>query len=261
MDDRILGRRGWVKLVGGGAAAAGALSIASRAGAEITAAGARPLRSLPWPYAPIDADAAGDRAFRSYLKGHCMFGSFEAIVGAVAERLGEPYTSFPFDMFVYGAGGVQGWGTLCGALNGSAAAFQLLSPKPEPLTDALFTWYEREALPDYVPKGAKFPNVKAVAGSPLCHASVSRWCAATGKKTYSAERTDRCGVLTAAVARRAVQLLNLQLEGKALPVALDTSTQQCSSCHEKGGDVENTRGKMTCDACHFHLGGKHMDVR
>ncbi len=261
MSSRSLGRRRWVKLVGGGAVAAGALSVASHAGAKVSAKGAGALRKLPWPYRPIDADAAGDRAFQAYLKGHCMYGSFEAIVGTVAERLGEPYTSFPFDVFEYGAGGVQGWGTLCGALNGSAAAFQLLSPKPAPLVDALFTWYEREALPDYVPKAAKFPNVKSAAGSPLCHASISRWCEASGKKTYSAERNERCGVLTAAVARRAVQLLNLQAEGKPLPVALDPATQECSGCHEKGGALENTRGKMTCEACHFHLGTKHEDVR
>ncbi len=260
MTSTILGRRRWVKLVGGGAVATGALSLPARVGAEVTGPAAG-MRKLPWPYKPIDADLAADRAYQSYLKGHCMFGSFEAIVGAVADRLGEPYTSFPFELFVYGAGGVQGWGTLCGALNGSAAAFQLLSAKPDALTDALFAWYEREALPDYVPKAAKFPNVKSVAGSPLCHVSISRWTEAASKKSYSAERKDRCGVLTAAVARHAVHLLNLQAEGKALPVALDKATQECSACHEKGGELENTRTKMGCNACHFHLGTKHEDVK
>jgi hypothetical protein len=252
-----MGRRSWVKVLGGAAGAG--LALTAGAG-ELVSPAPRGMRSLPWPYGPLDPDATGERAFRSYLKGHCMYGTFDAVVGQVAERLGEPYASFPFDMFVYGAGGVQGWATLCGALNGCAAAFQLLAEKPEPLTDALFAWYEREALPDFVPKAAKLPNVPSVAGSPLCHASISSWCAASGKKSYSAERKERCGVLTASVARRAVQLLDLQRAGKALPVALDEPSAKCAGCHEHGGVLENTRSKMACGGCHFHLGSKHPDT-
>ena len=52
-------------------------------------------------------------------------------------------------MLAYGAGGINGWATVCGALNGAAAAFQLLSPKPETLIDTLFAWYEGESLPNF----------------------------------------------------------------------------------------------------------------
>lgn len=250
-----IGRRRVLQLAGAGAL----VTLGGRARAEAPPA-AKGMRGLPWRYAALDPDATGERAFASYQKGHCMYGSFEAIVGQVAERLGPPYVDFPFEMFVYGAGGVSGWGTLCGALNGSAAAFQVLSPKPDPLVDALYSWYEREALPDFVPKAAKFPNVKSVAGSPLCHPSVSSWCAAAARQTYSAERKERCGVLTAAVARQAVALLNAQAAGKPISAALAKPTTECMSCHEKGGQLENTRGKMSCGGCHFNLKPKHPEI-
>jgi len=212
---------------------------------------ASPMAKVPWPYVPLDPDTAAQRAFVAYGRGHCMYGSFEAIVGTTAERLGAPYTAFPFDMFVYGMGGVRGWGTLCGALNGAAAAVQLLSANPEPVIDALFRWYEGAHLPDFDPKGRKFPNVQSVAGSPLCHASIAQWCEASGKRAYSKEREERCGVLAASVTRKCVELLNLQATGKALPAAAaGARTKACMGCHEKGGALENMRTKMDCDACH-----------
>ncbi len=255
-----LARRTFIGMVGAGAGAGalaqlGCMPRASSAAPEA----ARGPRAVPWPYRPLEPDATGERAFASYGKGHCMYGSFESIAGQLAEQLGGAYQDFPFEMFVYGAGGVGGWATLCGALNGSAAAIQLLSPKPEPLIDALFSWYQREALPSYVPKAAKFPNVQSVAGSPLCHQSLTKWCSVAGKQSYSAERKERCGVLAASVARQAVVLLNEQVAGRPLDAALAKPTAKCMSCHEKGSSLENTRGKMACGDCHFTV-TKHPEL-
>lgn len=259
MEHRNIGRRSWIQIVGGAAAGGAVLAGAGPAVAAPAPAG-KGLAALPWPYQPLDPDATAQRAFAGYAKGHCMYGTFEALTGQTAERLGAAYAGFPYDMLAYGAGGVQGWATLCGALNGAAAAFQMLSAKPEPLVDGLFRWYEKTALPDFVPAGVKFPNVKSVAGSPLCHQSIASWCEAAGKKAYSAERKERCGVLTGAVARQAVMLLNAQVAGKPLPVLTDAATEECRSCHEKGGVLEDTRTKMTCGGCHFNLGTKHPDI-
>ena len=76
---------------------------------------------------PLAVPCAGpgrcrSRRLRRTRAGACMLGAFEPIVRGVADKLGAPYTSFPFAMFAYGAGGVAGWGTLCGCLNGAAAA-------------------------------------------------------------------------------------------------------------------------------------------
>ena len=215
------------------------------------------MRTVPWPYQPLNADIAAQRGFSSYLKHHCMYGAFDAIAGSIAERLGPPYSDFPFDMFAYGAGGINGWATICGALNGAAAAFQLLSPKPEPLIDTLFNWYEIEQLPNFSPEGAKFAQVRSVANSPLCHQSIANWCKVARKTSYSAERRERCGTLTAAVARKAVLLLNEQAAGKLVTLSVAESTQACMSCHEKGGAMENIRTMMDCRGCHAPLIGRH----
>jgi len=249
-----ISRRALLRLTGAGALA-GTLPALARG-----AAGSGGMRGLPWAYGALDPDATGDRAFDGYQRGHCMYGAFEAIAGQVAERLGPPFVSFPFEIFTYGGCGVNGWATLCGALNGSAAAFQLLSAKPEPLIDALFSWYEREALPNYVPAAARFRNLPSRAGSPLCHASIAAWCRGAGKRSYSPERQERCGVLTAAVARQAVVLLNAQAAGKVLETGLSGTTAACMACHEKGGALEDIRSKMSCGGCHRVLAREHPTV-
>jgi hypothetical protein len=238
--------------IGGIAAAGGASSLlAGQTSGAPNPAPKGTMSRLPWPFKPLDPEAVGQRAYQGYWKNHCMYGTFEAIVGTVVEKLGAPYTDFPFDMFFYGVGGVHGWGTLCGSLNGCAAAIQMLSPNPEPLVDELFRWYESTALPDFEPKGMKFKNIKVVAGSPLCHPSIAKWCEASGKKSYSPERKDRCGVLTGAVARKCAMLLNDQAAGKFVPAtSVDPRTKTCLSCHEKGGALENMRSKQTCAPCH-----------
>lgn len=237
-----------------GAVAAPSLLLAGQSASPAKAAA---MRGVPWPYRPLDGNVVAQRGFDSYLKHHCMYGAFEAMVGPVAERLGSPYTDFPFEMFAYGAGGINGWGTICGALNGAAAAFQLLSPKPEPLIDTLFNWYETGQLPDFYARGAQFPQVASVANSPLCHQSIANWSKAAGKKSYSAERRERCGTLTASVARKAVWLLNDQAAGKLTVISPAAQTQTCMSCHEKGGELENMRTLMDCRGCHAPLIGKH----
>jgi len=262
----ITGRRRFGRIVGsaagvlalGGAGVAGAAAVERKREGE-----ARRLRTVPWPFARLEPDAIAVRAFEGYARGECMYGAFEALAGSIAERLGPPFTSFPFDLMRYGAGGIEGWGTICGALNGAAAAMRLLSPKPKELVDALFTWYEREPLPDLQLRKASFVPVASVAGSPLCHTSVSRWCEAAKKPSYSAERQERCGVLVACVARRAAELLDAQALGKPLPVSSigNAETARCSGCHEMGGAMENTRSRMDCQGCHFHLGGEHPTTR
>jgi hypothetical protein len=251
-----MSRREMVTLLGGiaGAGAAGAVWAHADQTSAVPATG---MRKIPWPYKPLDPDAVAQRAFEGYLKAHCMYAPFEAIAGNIGEQLGSPYKDFPFEMFVYGAGGINGWATVCGALNGSAATFQLLSPKPEPLIDALFAWYESEALPNFYPKGAKFPEIRSVADSPLCHQSIALWCKASNKKAYSPERKERCGAIAASVARKAVMLLNDQASAQPLTVILPKETQNCMSCHEKGGALEDMRTNMNCRGCHAPMLGKH----
>lgn len=264
MFDVITGRRSFARIVGsvagvaalGGAGVAGAAVLRRQDEEE-----ARKLRTVPWPYPKLEPDAVAARAFDGYGRGSCMYGAFEALAASAAEKLGAPYTAFPFALMEYGAGGIGGWGTVCGALNGAAAAMKLLSARPQELVDALFVYYQREPLPDLVLRAAKFQHVPSVSGSPLCHVSVSRWCESSGKRSYTPEREERCGVVTACVARRAAELLNAQALGKPLPVVpANAETGRCVSCHEMGGTREDTRSKMDCQGCHFQLGGDHPTI-
>ena len=164
-------------------------------------------------------------------------------------------------MMVYGKGGVVGWASLCGALNGAAAAINLVSPEPDPLIDELYRWYEKEALPDYKPTNAKFDIQTSLSDSVLCHVSVTNWVDETGFKSFSPERGERCGWLAASTAKYAAELLNNQYDGTFTAVhGISTNVSQCRGCHDQGSDMENTRGKMECGSCHPELGAKHPEL-
>ncbi len=214
--------------------------------------------SVPWAYHKLDPKAVAERAYRGYYRGHCMYGAFEAVMGELGDQHGAPYNTFPFKMMEYGAGGVAGWATLCGALNGAAAAIYLVCSEPKPVIDELFSWYTTEKLPTYRPENPRFEIVQSVAGSPLCHVSVGRWCEVSGLSSFSKQRSERCAWLTASVAHMTVQLLNAHADGKFAPVhPIPKEVQECRGCHGKGGDVENTRGKMSCTQCHDDVREEH----
>ncbi len=256
MFDVVTGRRNFGRIfagMAGVAALAGGGGAAYAAVKKSTEEEEKKFRTLPWPYTKLEPDRVAARAFEGYEKNRCMYGTFEAIVGLAAERLGGKYTSFPFELMSYGAEGIGGWGTVCGGLNGAAAAFQMLSSDPGPLVDALFTWHEQQPLPNVQLASAKYSLTQTVAGSPLCHVSIARWCASTGKQADSPERIERCGALVSSIARRATELLNAQAGGRPLPVMPASSAAECGTCHIEPGSVTNARTKMDCNSCHFHL--------
>jgi hypothetical protein len=217
-------------------------------------------KGVPWTYKKLDPVAVAETAYLEYYKGACCYGVFESIIGALRKEVGAPYTYIPTQMMVYGEGGVAGIATLCGALNGAAAAIFLLAggfekPAREPAFDMmkdLFAWYEQTALPDFRPQKPKFEITKSVSRSTLCHASVSTWCKASKFKAFSNERSERCGWITGAVAKFTVEMLNKRADG-AYKVAnkITPAVQACVGCHEKGGVKENMRGTMDCGGCHF----------
>ncbi|MEW6142658.1 MAG: C-GCAxxG-C-C family protein [Chloroflexota bacterium] len=218
----------------------------------------------PWPYKKLDPIAAAERSYQAYYNGGCMYGAFEGIVGELRSVVGQPYTTMPTAMAKYGAAGVIGWGTLCGSLNGAAAAIYLIheAKTGNPIINELFGWYGAESLPDYKPKSPKFANmVTSVAESQLCHQSVTRWCEKSGFKTTSPERAERCAWITASVVKYAVELLNKQTDQGSITIAhaVPASVTGCLSCHGKGGVKENVHisSQITCASCHDTLPKTH----
>jgi len=221
---------------------------------------------LPWAFARLDQDITADRAYQDYYQGHCMYGVFKSIVWQLAEQRGEPYKSFPLDMMKYGAGGVAGWGSLCGGLNGGAAVIGLFAATQEQaklLTHELLRWYETTALPIYVPKKPKLEMEmpKSVSNSVLCHVSVSSWCKVSGHRAFSKEHNERCARLAADTAKKTVEILNSTLQDQFVAThALSPETKWCQSCHARGGNLENSLGEMSCAACHFADGRGHPNL-
>ncbi|PKU23148.1 C-GCAxxG-C-C family protein [Telmatospirillum siberiense] len=252
---------------GAGSALLGSF-LCGRAAAAETGAAMAPMPTnapaVPWPYVKLDPQAVAERAYKGFLSGHCMYGSFYGIIGELAEKKGAPYDNFPFAMMKIGAGGMADWASLCGALNGPALAISLLSSDPKPLVDELFNWYQAAELPDYHPQQKPRVEIttKSVSNSVLCHVSVTRWCEKADVKAFSLDRDERCAWLTASCAKKTVELLNAQADGvfkAAYPIPKEV--QECRSCHDKGGKLENTRGKMECTTCHTTLGPKHPTVK
>ena len=205
----------------------------------------------PLPYVPLDPNAVADRAYKNKLVGDCMYGVFATLVEELADKVGGPYMTYPTTVTRYGKGGVMGWGTTCGTVNGMAMAAYLVSPDPAPIIDEVINYFQYATLPDYKPKNAIMDISPSVAESTLCHASVSEWCKASGHKAFSKERTQRCAHLAASMTRKLVMALNEQHAGKfkaAYPIPAEVKA--CRACHDKGGELENTRGKMSCTACH-----------
>ena len=221
------------------------------------------LSTLPWPYEKIDPAAAADRAYAAYSAGGCMYGGFEGIIGELRAKVGYPFDTFPTLMMKYGGGGVAGWGTLCGALNGTAAAINLLAPSTvvNKIISEVYGWYGTTQLPIYTPASSDITEIQtSVADSQLCHQSVTNWCNTSGFKSTSPERAERCARLTASVVQYTVNLLNQQVEGTfEASFTSPASVTGCLSCHGRGGFLENVHisNQTDCTTCHSELPSTH----
>lgn len=257
-------RRSFVKMI---TAAAGTAALTPLLAKHIYAAKEPDkIPEVPWAYKKLDPVSVAERAYPAYYAGGCGYGAFEGIVGELKKEAGTPFTMIPTEMFIFGEGGVAGTSTLCGALNGAAAAIFLVTGALEKkkreeafeMIRELFNWYEQEALPNYKPKTPKYEIKASVAKSPLCHVSVTKWCKAAGFKSFSKERAERCGWLTASTAKYAVELLNKKADGTFKTAhLLSPQVASCRSCHDKGGALENSRTTVDCSGCHFTGKTKH----
>ena len=224
--------------------------------------------SVPWEYKKLDPNSVAARAYRGYHTNGCMYATFEAIIGELGDKFGAPYSTFPFDMMRYGEGGVAGWSTLCGTLNGAAAAIGLLSNKHKKLIDALFRWNEITPLPNIdlsllvdkehiYPAPIKVPS--SVSNSVLCHVIIAKWLKDSGNRLDSPQKIQRCSQTAASVAKKTVELLNAELDGTfKTEYTFSAKTKSCFMCHAGVSSMKsNSAGKMECITCHTDLSGIH----
>lgn len=227
------------------------------------------LPAWPWTYVKLDTEEVRKRGHKEYYKADCGYGAFAGIIGTLQDQVGYPFTQIPMEIMGFGAGGVASWGTTCGALLGASAAINLFfeHDKARGIVSELLGWYSREPFPseksnqyavnhEFLVEEYKsdLELPPSVSNSPLCHASVSQWCRASGYASGSKERAERCGRLTGDVAAKAVELLNANLDGSFAAIfKVSEETQGCSTCHTKGEnyDLGNFAfSKMECTDCH-----------
>ncbi|MEL7586442.1 MAG: C-GCAxxG-C-C family protein [Prolixibacteraceae bacterium] len=209
-----------------------------------------------WQYTPLDPSVSAKLAYRAYSEGSCMYATVASVISQLAEKFGEPYASFPTSMFKYGHGGIGGYGSVCGTLNGAAALLGLLIPdkkvQDKMITD-IFQWYEKESLPVFSPHEASldFKPPASVSNSVLCHASNTTWCKESGFKVSSNERKERCRRLTADVAQKVTTVLNeIYTHTYMTGVHSNETVNTCVTCHGNDGKLDNTAVKMSCSSCH-----------
>ena len=187
------------------------------------------------------------------------------------EFMGGDFDHIPTDMMRFGGGGVAGFGSICGTLNGAAAAINLMLPNSEanPLITELLSWYAATMLPTaetnaYAMNNPTLPEGKnqlytgdlgqSIAGGNLCHMSVTNWSRNTGLGSGSIQRKERCARITGDIAARAAELLNqVHNETFVAVTPLPADAVNCTSCHHEGEDPDYgqfTNGKMNCGTCH-----------
>ncbi len=209
-----------------------------------------------WKYHKLDPDVTANLAYHAYDEGSCMYAIVHSFIFQLATKFGEPYASFPVHMMKYGHGGIGGFGTICGALNGASSLIGLFVADKgiqNALIKDLFQWYEQTPLPVFKPDTATLDFIPptSISMSTLCHASNTSWSNVSGYRVKSKERSERCRRLTADVATKLATIMN-QLADKIYTTAGldDETTRTCISCHGKQGKLGNTSCEMNCTSCH-----------
>lgn len=282
MSDNLMSRRKFLVSAGTVAAATGLAGVGL---AKIAApADAVAMQALAWPYPTAAADqpnpeALARKAFEVYMgmdgagRG-CAEATWWPFVNFLSGVTGGDTTwnTLPKDIFRFGAGGVAGWGTVCGTLNAAAAIINMVvanGTHRTTLTNGIFQYYAETALPTngawksykntlglataWAPTPLPLENVpSSTANSPLCHSSLVQWTMTTGAANGGPLQKDRCGKACFDIARKLTEMLNAYFVAlTATPtyspaaVPLDPAVAACGQCH-----ATYTGAKMACGSCH-----------
>ncbi len=218
----------------------------------------------PWPYQPLDVEAIRILGHDTYWQGKgCSYGAFQAMAEKLRLVLPTPWNSIPAEIMLYGHGGGAGWGATCGAINGPAALISLvlLKARSDVLVSELYGWYTQTLFPSDISNQYAVNHVfgdrrcdialpQNVAGSPLCHPSVSEWCKTANYPADALQRKERCARITGDVAAYATQILNEEFAGTFTPRYVPPGIiATCMACHGTG-PLNRVVSKMECTQCH-----------
>ncbi|MCB2182123.1 MAG: C-GCAxxG-C-C family protein [Desulfobulbaceae bacterium] len=235
-------------LIGTGALAAGAALTQFGGFIKPAMATGGKTEKWPWPYEKLDPAKTAEICYNEWYRVFCGAAVINSVVSQLREKVGEPYTSFPADAFVFLEGGQLGWGTICGSPAGAnIVANLIIGPRISGAHEGhliaadIMQWYSETALPTFTPKHPKISATlpTTTSQSPLCHISVGKWMKEANKALKSPERKDRCARVAASTAYRLVELLNDWKDGKY------ESTSDFSCAKENG-----ITGQFNCMECH-----------
>jgi len=204
----------------------------------------------PWPYVELDPAAVEKLAYENFAGGGCCYSVASALLQTLSEKVGYPYNVIPEEMFLNGAAG-YGQGTLCGALGGAFAVVGLVcgGADSKAVIKELSSWYGKTSFPLYQPEGEA--PAHTVSGSVNCSDSVTKFMAAANIAEMSDPvRITRCKSLSADVARKTVELLNIHF-GFATPAPAGDENEVPLGENEYIGKAEGFGGpvkvKVTMD--------------
>ncbi len=226
-------RRSFLRMAGAGVLSAVALTACSSSSSGVAAsseseavseapveaepvAGEPEAPEYPWTWQELDKAEVEKHTYDTfYTHGGCCSAVVSGILETLAEHYGYPYNQISGQMFANGAAG-YGSGNLCGSLGGACAILGLFcdAQTSRSLRDELFAWYKTAEFPQYQPE---YDSITTVSNSILCADSVGIWKAATGHAMSAPERMARCAGLSANVAVKTVELLNVQFGFEAAP--------------------------------------------
>ncbi|MBR5873818.1 MAG: FMN-binding protein [Oscillospiraceae bacterium] len=208
------------------------------------------IPAYPYPCCEFDLDRVEKIGYEGYFENGCCYGVAKALLTELSEKVGAPFTYIPAEMFANGKEGYQA-ASLCGAMGGALGVFGLvLGPDDaRALTKELNAWYTSTPLPIYQPEGPA--PVQTVAGSINCLDSVSEFMTAAGVEKADPIRKRRCGGVTADVARKAAELLNIHFGFMAAPDVDEKPAEDQLAPNEYIGEADGFGGpvkvKVTMD--------------
>jgi len=235
-------RRDFLRTAGKGMLGAAALSAVP---SVFTPALAEGIEAPAWPFEwkQIDKQKVLERTYASfYTHGGCCASVVAGVMEELAEQYGYPYNQIPARAFANGGGG-YGAQTLCGALGGACAVLGMFCVGADAgaLRNEVYAWYKAHEFPQYQPE---LESVYSVSNSIQCSDSVGNWMKASGFEFGSDQRKARCAALSAEVAVKVVELLNIKYGFEAAPVVEEAPAEPALAANEYIGEGEGFGGKV-----------------
>lgn len=209
-------RRDFLRMAGKSALGAAVLTTLPSLSPSVLAEGIE-APEYPWKYQPVDKDVVLEHTYDCFFThGGCGAAVVAGIFETMADAYGYPYNQINGRMFGT-AGGGYGMQSLCGSLGAACFVLSVFAGGDAgALRTQLYDWYKVQEFPHYYRDIV--PGTKTVSGSVECRDSVNKYLDANGFTFASDERKGRCAAVSAEVAVKVIELLNIQFGFEAAPV-------------------------------------------